>query len=369
MTQAGSTPQDLGAHQGPSFTAVDFETANGFRGSPCAVGLVKVRNGREVDSFYTTMRPPEGFDRFDPRNVSIHGITEARARSAGRFADHFAAMMEFIGEDTLVAHNASFDIEVFEAALEVSGMDSPGLRCLCSVRLSRANYDLASHALPHAAAEAGFDLQHHHWALEDARAAAAVVVDISRRRGINDLHKLFRSNQIETEELEPWTGQRRYESRATRQVRAYAHLFDSRVPGIDPSSLPDLMRWQDEGRNPLPRADADAQHPLFGQQIVFTGNLAIPRPDAKQLAADHGALTSSRVTAGTTLLVIGDGYEHADLETAEPSPPLTARKAREALRRRAAGQNIQIFSEADFRQTLGSAWPQHLVPAALSAAR
>ena len=31
---------------GLDFTAIDFETANGFRGSPCAVGLTKVRGGR-----------------------------------------------------------------------------------------------------------------------------------------------------------------------------------------------------------------------------------------------------------------------------------------------------------------------------------
>ena len=30
---------------GLDFTAIDFETANGFRGSPCAVGAVRVRVG------------------------------------------------------------------------------------------------------------------------------------------------------------------------------------------------------------------------------------------------------------------------------------------------------------------------------------
>jgi DNA polymerase III epsilon subunit-like protein len=31
------------------FTAIDFETANSYRGSPCSVGLVKVRDGQIVD--------------------------------------------------------------------------------------------------------------------------------------------------------------------------------------------------------------------------------------------------------------------------------------------------------------------------------
>ena len=32
---------------GLSFCAIDFETANAFRGSPCAVGLVRVVDVRE----------------------------------------------------------------------------------------------------------------------------------------------------------------------------------------------------------------------------------------------------------------------------------------------------------------------------------
>ena len=34
---------------GVDFTSIDFETANGFRGSPCSVGLSKVRGGRIVE--------------------------------------------------------------------------------------------------------------------------------------------------------------------------------------------------------------------------------------------------------------------------------------------------------------------------------
>ncbi|HEY8295919.1 MAG TPA: exonuclease, partial [Micrococcaceae bacterium] len=45
---------------GLEFTAIDFETANGFRGSPCAVGLSKVREGRIVDEAFWLMRPPAG---------------------------------------------------------------------------------------------------------------------------------------------------------------------------------------------------------------------------------------------------------------------------------------------------------------------
>ncbi|HMS25247.1 MAG TPA: exonuclease, partial [Acidimicrobiia bacterium] len=56
-----------------SFTAIDFETANEFRGSACAVGLAKVVNGTVVDEKSLLFKPPEGHQRFDPFNTLIHG--------------------------------------------------------------------------------------------------------------------------------------------------------------------------------------------------------------------------------------------------------------------------------------------------------
>ena len=42
-----------------NFTAIDFETANQHPASPCAVGLVRVRNGVIDDSFVALFTPPE----------------------------------------------------------------------------------------------------------------------------------------------------------------------------------------------------------------------------------------------------------------------------------------------------------------------
>ncbi|GAB3843510.1 3'-5' exonuclease [Nesterenkonia populi] len=343
--------------RGLSFTAVDFETANGFRGSPCSIGLVRIRDGIETDTHYTLLRPPAGFDRFDPRNESIHGITPEAAAEAPRFGEAFAEIAAFIGEDILVAHNVIFDLEVFESALEVSGLGSPGLSGLCSVRLARAVYQLPSHALPKAAAEAGFQLQHHHHALWDARAAAAIVVDIARRRQTPELHELFGAASIDPEVLAHWAAPRPRESRATRQVRAYGDLFDAAVP-LGDRELPDLMRWQEEGRNLPANPEADPAHPFCGQQVSFTGNLVIPRGEAKQLVAACGGTTSSRVTGSTSMLVIGDGYDDADLAAQhDPQGPLGSNKAEDALRRRAVGQQIRLVSEQGFRTLAGDAWP------------
>lgn len=348
--------------RGLNFTAVDFETANGFRGSPCAVGLVRIRDGNVDELYFRRIRPPAGFDRFDPRNIAIHGITAERVASEPRFGEIFPEIVEFIAGDTLVAHNAAFDIEVFESALEASELDSPGLRSLCSVRLARAVYQLDSHALPKAAAAAGFDLKHHHHALWDARAAAAVVVDIAQREGIGDLDALFGRHFIDAVVCQAWQHPRDEESYATRQARSYGTIFDAAVKGVDPQTMPDLMRWQAEGRNLPPNPEADPGRPLHGEHLVFTGTLGIPRTEAKALAAAHGATTSSRVTGSTSLVVVGDGFEAADLTSSSAPAALEARKAREARERQAKGQPVRFISEATFAQMLAEAWPLDGVP-------
>ena len=362
---------------GLDFTAIDFETANGFRGSPCAVGLVRVRDGVMTQRAAWLVRPPEGFDRFDPRNVRIHGITAEQVAGAPRFADVFDELAAFVGGDVLVAHNARFDVGVIESALEVSGRDVPALDYACTLVLARRVYDLSSYALPSAAREAGFAPGPHHDALADAEACAAILADIGRRvlpdapappAGERVIDSLLRAQGLAVGRLEARPAGSGRESRATRQARTSAHVFDSRVPLRDERAMPDFMRWPEEGVNPPPNPDADPGHPLFGQTVVFTGGIAMSRQAAKDHAAALGARPSSRVGAQTTMLVVGDGFEAADLDLADAGaaagPPeavsaaLNHRKTREVLRRRRAGQQIALVSEAEFLRMLGERWPQ-----------
>ena len=43
------------------FAAIDFETANNERSSVCSVGIVIVRNGEIVDSFYSLIQPEPNY--------------------------------------------------------------------------------------------------------------------------------------------------------------------------------------------------------------------------------------------------------------------------------------------------------------------
>src|SRR4051794_24885232 len=112
------------------YTAIDFETANSYRGSPCSVGLVRVRNGVAVAEKHWLMRPPEGADWFAPWNVEIHGITPDMVATAPRWKDVLPNIVDFIGDDVVVAHNAGFDISVIRYACAVDNIEWPEMRFL-----------------------------------------------------------------------------------------------------------------------------------------------------------------------------------------------------------------------------------------------
>ncbi|MFZ3453023.1 exonuclease domain-containing protein [Arthrobacter sp. 7Tela_A1] len=329
---------------GVDFTAIDFETANGFRGSPCSVGLSKVRDGRIVEETSWLMRPPEGHDFFDRRNTGIHGIEASMVAGKPRFGELFPEIGAFIGEDLLVAHNAAFDLGVIRSALEVSGLAGPAYDYACTVMLSRRTYSLPSHSLPFVAEAAGVPLKNHHDAAADARACAGILIDIIRRSGASGTAEYFALQGKKPNHAPAYRPGIDPVSKATRDAL-------ERGTGA-PSAAGSFTGWPSEGVNPPPNPDAFPGHPLFGQTVVFTGNLGMPRQDAKDRAAELGARPASNVTRSTTVLVVGDGFEAGDLRNGRVTG-----KARRVLDLHERGQRIEVLSEAEFLQMLGGTWP------------
>ena len=96
------------------FTAIDFETANSSNASACAVGLVRVRDGRVVETAGWLIRPPAGHDVFFELNVRIHGIRPEDVAGAATWTEQLSRLASFAGDDVLVAHNAGFDMAVLK---------------------------------------------------------------------------------------------------------------------------------------------------------------------------------------------------------------------------------------------------------------
>ncbi len=346
---------------GLEFTAIDFETANGFRGSPCSVGLSKVRGGRIVEEAQWLMRPPAGHDHFDPRNVQIHGVTPEQVAGQPRFGELFGEIGGFIGSDVLVAHNAAFDMGVIRSALEVSELPGPAFDYACTVMLSRRHYSLPSYSLPFVAEAAGVPLLNHHDAVEDARACAGIMIDIAGRASAGSVAEVFLGLKLRMPAAAAYRPGRDELSKSTRTARERALVgagagaragdgVGSAAHGVGTSRFDggSWLGWPEEGPNPEPNLTADTSHPLFGQTIVFTGNLQIPRRTAKERSALLGAQPASAVTRKTTVLVVGDGFVSADLRHGRVTS-----KARRVLELHERGQSIEVLSEGEFMQMLG----------------
>lgn len=174
----------MGFLPGVNFVAIDFETANPQRASACAVGLARVRDGRVVKAVHWLMRPPEGCDDFGQRNIEIHGITARKVVGLPRFGAFLDRMLAGIGDDPLVAHNAAFDRQVFEASVAQSQLTAPELVWVDSYKLAKTHLaGLADHRLPTTAGYFGVVLDNHHDAGADAIACAGVTIGITRMIG------------------------------------------------------------------------------------------------------------------------------------------------------------------------------------------
>lgn len=175
------------------FTAIDFETANGSPASPCAVGLVKVRDGQIVDQLGLKFRPPQAHDWFAAGNTRVHGIRSEDLDLAPRWDDVVAEVLIFIETDVLIAHNAEFDINVLQASCSIVNFDLPNLSYACSLQLARKTYNLDSYGLSSVAYAVGHEDFKHHDALADAEACARVVLHMAKRHEVESVEELLES--------------------------------------------------------------------------------------------------------------------------------------------------------------------------------
>ena len=163
------------------YAIIDFET-NGLMpeagGRALEVAAVMVEDGRIVDSWQSLMNPGVSVPPFI---TALTGITPAMVRGAPPPAEAMAGVAAFVGDATLVAHNASFDRRFWQYEL--------GRICqacahefLCTVLLARRLYPwspnrkLATLVDVHDTPVEG----RHHRALADASMTARLFLTMQR---------------------------------------------------------------------------------------------------------------------------------------------------------------------------------------------
>lgn len=289
-----------------TFNAIDVETANADRASICQIGIAHVRDG-EIEDRWQTLVNPE--DWFDPWNVSIHGIDEDDVRDSPKLPEIRAELRARLRGTVLVSHT-SFDRVAFERAMTRYDLEQLQVTWLDSAKIARrawpARYGRQGYGLKNIARDLDISFRHHD-ALDDARAAAEIVL---------------RACSTAEMDIEDWL------RRVERPV----------FPSSSGSS---------SGARPSAKREGNAEGALFGETVVFTGELAIKRKVAADIAAEAGCGVVDNVSKKVTMLVVGT-QDKSKLRGYAKSGK--HRKAEALIEK---GVEIQILSESDFSDLIG----------------
>ncbi len=168
--------------------AIDFETATMARASACSIGIAWIVDGQVTHRAYRLIRP-----RCSPKAWCfgyIHGLYPEDVAEAAEFPEIWEELRPHLEGALVLAHNASFDLGVLRESIALYGLETPEMRCMCTLVASRRVWtDMTSFRLPLVAERVGFGFDHHH-ALEDAEAAAWVALGALARCGVTDFDAL-----------------------------------------------------------------------------------------------------------------------------------------------------------------------------------
>ena len=167
-----------------NFTAIDVETANADPSSICQIGIVQVRYGRIEEAASMLVHPETDFN---PLNVRLHGISEATVKGNQPLSGIQERLSHLLSNKVLVSHT-SFDQVALDGAMDRYGLERIRARWLDSSVIARRawpeKFKRGGYSLARIAGELGIKFRHHD-ALEDARAAAEIVLQASEHTGLD----------------------------------------------------------------------------------------------------------------------------------------------------------------------------------------
>ena len=301
-----------------NFVAIDFETANERRNSPCSIGLVVVKNGEIIEKVHHLIKPKEM--RFMPINIGIHGIRPSMVKDELEFDKVWEKIKHYFNDNLVIAHNASFDISVLRKTLELYNIEMPSFQYMCTMKLSRNFYSNLDNARLNTINNfLGYEFNHHD-ALEDAIACGNILLNICEEVKSTDINEISKLVGVT--------------------------LGCVNENGYKPSSTKGRVL---KGSN----RQASKQHEKVmknlnftafeNEVVVFTGGLAsMTRDEAIRLVRKLSGTVGSSVTKKTTCIVTNI-KDIEDLHRDEMS-----NKLKKTIDLNKKGQNIKLLNEEAF---------------------
>lgn len=184
------------------FVAIDFETANQFSQSACAIGVVVIEDKKIIDSKYWLLCPHESYRSFNYFNTQIHHITYDMVIDELEFSDLYPQFINLITPDTLlVAHNAAFDMRVLRSLFDLYQLDLPDIMYTCTYLNAKKLWNTPNHRLNTLCEYFDINLDHHN-ALSDAFACAQLFMKQLEENQVSSLYQLLTCNQFHIKTLQ-----------------------------------------------------------------------------------------------------------------------------------------------------------------------
>lgn len=300
-----------------NFVAFDFETANSSRHSICSVGMVFVENGKMVDSVYQLINPGEHFDEF---NIAIHGITPDDVKDAPTFDVFYEKVREKIQNKIMIAHYLPFDGYALRDNLERYDIQPGSYQLLCSYQLSKKLLlGQSSYSIKSLCQYYDINLDHHHHALDDAKACAELTLKVMEEFSLTDLDALYSKTRIKPGEISK---------------------------GIYRSSLIQKSTKKFDLSNIEITTETDENNIFHNKNIVFTGRLNVfTRNEAARLVAGRGGKPQTAINKETNYIIIGN-FDDVMIKGTKSSKLIKAEKLI------SDGKDLEIISEEDFLKML-----------------
>jgi DNA polymerase-3 subunit epsilon len=241
-------------------------------------------------------------DFFDEMNISIHGIDESTVEGSPILPDVSNRLYNYLDGRIVVCHT-HFDRVALQQACFKYNLRTPACTWLDTARVTRRTWEQfawSGYGLLNVCDSLGYQFAHHD-ALEDAKAAAHILLAAVAKTGID---------------LQSW------------------------------------LKRIEQPIDPIAR-EGNSEGSLFGEVLVFTGALALPRREAADMAAKIGFTVSNGVTKDTTILVVGD----QDVKKLAGHDKSSKHRKAESLIKK--GQPLRIIRESDFEELVNLSLKQN----------
>lgn len=294
------------------YTVIDLETTglSTFYDDIIEVAALRIRNGEVVDRFQSLVRPVDGdIPGFIEK---LTGITNAMVSSAPRRNRIIPKFINFIGDDIIVGHKVSFDVNfLYDNYMEL--LDTPVTNnFIDTMRIAKKLHpEFEHHRLRDLIDNFGIHAEGFHRAMEDCYSSYYCYLHMQK------------------EILEKFDSFDNF-------IKSFKKKYSKKHgKSLDARTLSTAI------------TEFDETHPIYKKMCVFTGKLEkMSRREAMQAVLDLGGEVGNGVTAKTNYLILGNNDYCSSIKDGKSN------KQKKAEGLKTKGNDIEIITESVFYDML-----------------